>query len=69
MITLTQEEQDQLNLHYNGFTIDESKGPDLVESETQAKCHTELLKASGRTAHLFYDLAADHVYVYNIDPA
>jgi 6-phosphogluconolactonase (cycloisomerase 2 family) len=69
MITLTQEEQDQLNSHYNGFTIDESKGPHLVESELQAKCHAELLTATGRTAHLFYDLVTDHVYVYTIDPA
>jgi hypothetical protein len=69
MITLSQEEQDQLNLHYNGFTVDETKGPQLVEDETVAKCHTELLTASGRTAHLFYDLASDHVYVYQIDAA
>jgi len=69
MITLTQEEQDQLNLHYQGFTIDESKGPHELGDDVDAKCHTEVLKATGRTAHLFYDMPADHVYVYQVDEA
>lgn len=64
MITLTTQEQDQLNLHYNGFTIDESKT--TVAAGADAGIHTAPL-ASGRTAHLYYDYAADHVYVFRIE--
>ena len=69
MITLTQEEQAQLNLHYQGFTIDETKGPHELTETKDAGCHTELLKATGRLAHLYYDFKADHVYVYQVDVA
>lgn len=65
MINLTQEDQDRLNLHYNGFTIDESKGPESIIDEVTTMCITEVLP-SGITAHLFYDCVADHVYVYRI---
>jgi hypothetical protein len=64
MITLTTQEQEQLNSHYNGFTIDESKT--TVATGADAGIHTSLL-ASGRTAHLYYDYAADHVYVFRVE--
>jgi hypothetical protein len=64
-IILTEEDAEQLNYHYNGYTIDDSKGPHLIDQGADAKCITELLP-SGRTAYLFYDMANDHVYVYNI---
>jgi len=67
MLPLTTEDAAQLNLHYQGYTIDSSKGPHLATNELVAKCHTEKLP-SGNVAHLYYDLAADHVYVYDVTP-
>ena len=64
MITLTSQEQDQLNLHYAGCTIDESKNS--VPEGVDAGIHTSKLP-SGRTAHLYYDYAQDHVYVFRVE--
>lgn len=65
MIKLTQEDRDQLNFHYNGYTVDESKGAETTVDGISAKHMTEVLP-SGATAHLYYDCIADHVYVYKI---
>jgi len=64
MITLTSQEQDLLNLHYSGVTIDESKNS--VPEGADAGIHTSKLP-SGRTAHLYYDYAQDHVYVFRVE--
>jgi hypothetical protein len=64
MITLTDNEQLQLNSQFAGFTIDESKN--TVPEGADAGIVTNVL-GSGRTAHLYYDYAADHVYVFRVE--